>query len=310
MRKQSLLLFIFSLGITLSCFAQVRWNTDSVLPVGDDLLKLAQSDAAPKKQVTIATFKDVRLINQQTLECLGPRTLNVEISHRFGALNSGSYNAYGIDGPANIRIGLDYSYDGRLTAGVGRTSIDKLYDGYLKYRLIRQLDNDVMPFSVTLYSSIVYTGLIDPTETITGQDKYFYPSDRLSYTNEIMIGRKFSNRFSFQLSGFLVHNNLTLNIGDKNDVYAIGGCVRYKVTRSFALTAEYAYRVNKYTTTPSSYYDSAGIGFEIETGGHVFQIHLTNSLSITESEYIPFTTTSWSNAGIRIGFNISRAFHL
>ena len=162
-----------------------------------------------------------------------------------------------------------------------------------------------MPVSVTLLTSLAYTD-----ERNTEPDEYFYQSDRLAYAHEIMVGRKFSPRFSLQLSGFLVHNNLTVNIGDKNDVYALGGLARYKITKSLAITAEYAYRLNNYTTTPGNYYDSMGIGIEIETGGHVFQIHLTNSVGIDETQFIPYTSSSWSNAGIRIGFNISRVFHV
>jgi hypothetical protein len=296
MKKQLSLLFIFSF-IGIYCFAQ------------DDLMKMAQLDAKPDNNITIATFKDSRLIDQQTLECLGPQTLNVEISHRFGQINSGSYNAWGIDGPANIRIGLDYSYDGRLMAGIGRTSDEKLFDGYLQYRLIRQKDDGSMPVSVTLFTSMAYTTL----QNLSGEPEiYFYESDRLSYAHEIMVGRKFTPRFSLQLSGYLIHSNVTQNIGDKNDIYAIGGATRYKLTKSFALTAEYAYCLNNYYATVPNvhYYNSMGVGFEIETGGHVFQILLTNSFGLNETEFVPFTTASWSNAGIRVGFNISRVFHV
>jgi len=116
---------------------------------------------------------------------------------------------------------------------------------------------------------------------------------------------------SLQLSGFIIHNNLTDSIGDKNNKYAIGAAGRYKITRSFAITAEYAYRLsNNYASPLLNYYNSFGIGLEVETGGHVFQVQLTNSYGIVETQYIPFTGTSWKNAGIRLGFNLSRVFHL
>src|SRR4051812_11891546 len=123
MKKTLLLSFIFSSFFTFSSFAQ------------DDLMKIAQADTK-QDETTIATFKATRLINQPTLECAGPRTLDIRISHPFGEISSGSKNAWGIDGPANIRIGADYSYDGRLMMGVGRTSRgnpDKLFDAFLKY---------------------------------------------------------------------------------------------------------------------------------------------------------------------------------
>ena len=182
MKKVYILSIAFYFASALTCFAQ------------DDLMKLAQKETAPENNISIATFKDTRLVNQQTLECLGPQMLNVEISHRFGEINSGSYNAWGIDGPANIRIGLDYSYDGRLMAGIGRTSIaeDKLFDGFLKYRLFRQTDDGSMPFSVTLFTSMAYTTLLN----LAGEPAiYTNQSDRLSYAHEIMVGREFSPGF-------------------------------------------------------------------------------------------------------------------
>jgi len=297
-KKFTSALFILSLG-TLLCYAQ------------DDLMKTAQAESKPVDDVTLATFKATRLINQPTLECLGPRTLDFKISHRFGTINSGSYNAWGIDGPANLRLGLDYSYDGRLMIGIGRSSAaSKLYDAFLKYRLLRQKDNGKMPVSVTLFTSIAYTAQEDQTQSATGQDKYFYTTDRLSYAHEIIIGRKFSSKFSLQASGFLVHNNLVQNTGDKNDIYLLAGAARIKLTKSFSLTAEYAYRLNEYTTTPEKYDDSVGAGIEIETGGHVFQIFVTNSFSMSETEYLPFTSSVDNGGGLRVGFNISRVFHL
>jgi hypothetical protein len=143
---------------------------------------------------------------------------------------------------------------------------------------------------------------------IGGVNKYSNATDRLSFCNQIMIARKFNSRFSFQLTAAMVHINLVEKITDKNDCFILGGVTRYKFTKRQAVTLEYGYRLNKYSR--SNYYDSFGIGYDLETGGHVFQIHLTNSFGLTEDQYFMYTNKSWDNWGIRLGFNISRVFSL
>jgi len=293
MIKKILLCIGFSLASFIACHAQdaLSWLDDSTAT-----------------EFTTATFKTTRIINTQTLETLGKRTLDFRISHRFGALNSGSYNWWGIDGPANIRLSLEYSYDGRLMGGIGRSSLDKLVDGFLKYRLYRQTDNDKHPLSVTLFAGAYYTNLKDPNALTNGYDKYQYMTSRFSYAYEIIAGRKFSSKFSLQVAPFYVHYNLAEKFTDKNDMYGISGGLRFKFSKRSAITAEYCYRISQYSQ--DKYYDSMGIGYEIETGGHVFQIHLTNSFGIVESQFLAHTTSQWSDAGIRVGFNISRVFTL
>jgi len=124
-----------------------------------------------------------------------------------------------------------------------------------------------------------------------------------------MIARKFGERLSVQVTPSYVHYNQVDKISDKNDTYAVGALGRYKFTKRTAVTFEYMARVNEFSRS-STYYDSMGIGLDIETGGHVFQVHLTNSLGITENQYITKTTDSWAKSGMRLGFNISRAFTL
>jgi Membrane bound beta barrel domain (DUF5777) len=274
-----------------------------------DWLSSLDSSSGKDKDYVIATFKTTRLVNQQTLETVGKRTLDFRISHRFGAINSGSYNAWGIDGPVNIFLSLEYSPDGRFMFGIGRSSLNKVDNGFLKYKLLRQTTDDRMPFSMTLFAGAYYTALIDPNIIANGFDKYQNRSSRLSYCYEIMIGRKFSRKFSLQIAPWLVHYNQVDYITDRNDAYGLSGMFRYKFTNRSAITAEYGYRANTYSIQ-TKYYDSMSIGYELETGGHVFQINLTNSFGIVESEFFPHTDTQWNDVGIRLGFNISRVFTL
>jgi len=271
----------------------------------DDLLNMVAEK--PKKEFINATFKTTRLINFHTVEVLGKRSLDFRISHRFGDFNSGAYNAWGVDGGANIRLALEYNHGTRLMFGVGRTSGRKIADGFLKYRLLKQTTKGGgMPVSVTLFTSVYHT--FQQNVIIDGENKYQSIPDRLSYCHQIMVGRKFSSRFSFQLVGAMVHVNLVDKISDKNDCFVLGGVTRFKFAKRQAITVEYGLRLNKYSK--EKYYDSFGIGYDLETGGHVFQIHLTNSFGLTEDQYFMYTNTTWENWGVRLGFNISRVFSL
>ncbi len=269
----------------------------------DDLLAgLETVDNSP----VLATFKGTRLINLHTVEVPGRRTLDFRIAHRFGPFNGGWYDFYGLDGGASIRMGLEYSYDGRLEVGIGRTSVEKMADGFLKYRLIRQRMHGWQQVSVTLFSSTYYTILRDADRVANGFDKYARRSSRLSYAHQIIIGRKFSDRFSLQVAPTLVHINQVNRISDRNDAVVITGATRFKITKRSAITLEYGWRAFGYSRTP--YYDTLGIGWDIETGGHVFQMFLTNSVGLTEPQFLLRTNNKWTDAGIRLGFNISRAF--
>lgn len=295
MKKSSYIILLFVHFIFLSASAQ---DLDSLLNTAEEKQKI----------ITLATFKTTRVINFHTIETVGRRTLDFRISHRFGVINSGAENFWGIDGGASIRLGLEYSYDGRLMAGFGRTSYQKLLDGFLKYRLLRQTEGGEMPLSVTLFTGMYATMAKDPLKKITGFDRYDKFYSRLSYNYQVIIGRKFGPNFSAQIAPWFVHYNQVDQILDKNDMYGVAGALRYKFTKHMALTAEYAYRINDYTDR--DFYDSFGLGFEIETGGHVFQMHVTNSFGLSENQFLPYTDTKWGNGGIRIGFNVSRVFTL
>ncbi|MBL7923789.1 MAG: hypothetical protein JNL88_06295 [Bacteroidia bacterium] len=272
----------------------------------DDPEQILREAEHKAKSFTLATFKTTRLINFHTLETCGERTLDFRVSHRFGPVNSGAENFWGLDGGASIRLGLEYSYDGRLQVGLGRTSYQKMLDGFLKYRLLRQKDGGGTPLSVTLFAGMYCTMAKDPLKKVTGFDRYDKFYSRLSYSYQIIAGRKFGEKFSAQIAPWLVHLNQVEGILDANDSYGVAAALRYKVTRSLAISTEYAYRINSYSER--DYYDSFGIGFDIETGGHVFQMHITNSFGLVENQFLPYTDTKWGNGGIRIGFNISRVF--
>jgi hypothetical protein len=274
----------------------------------EDLLQQLNNEVPKKKELTLSTFKSTRIINSHTVECLGKGAFDFRIAHRFGNLNSGFTNWYGLDGPATLKLSFEYSFDGRFMFGIGRSSLGKLYDLTLKYRVLRQTTDNSMPVSITALYVANMTLQPDLQKSITGFDRYANFANRLSNVAQLIIGRKFGKRLSLQVAPTLVHINLVDASNDKNDLYAVASGGRYKFSRSMAITYDYVYRINNNSADFKKYYNSLSIGIDIETGGHVFQMFVTNSTGINEAQFIPYTSTSWKNGGVRLGFNVSRVF--
>ncbi|HAP00969.1 MAG TPA: hypothetical protein DCQ93_03490 [Bacteroidetes bacterium] len=292
--------FVFSCFILLEyCF--------SVRASAQDMPDGMIDSIAPKKEFVSATFKGTRLVNFHTAETCGKRTLEFRIAHRFGDLSSGGYNFYGLDGPASLQLELGYSYNGRLEFGASRTSADKMYSAYLKYKLMRQTTDNKSPLTITLLGQANLTGL---KSTSTSAPEYHFFSDRFNYVSQIMIARKLSDAFSIQVAPTWVHYNLVTAVTDDNDIFSVIGMGRIKVSKRTALTGEYCYRINTYSQDFSTYHNSVAIGMDLETGGHVFQFFFTNSFGINEAQTIPYTRGDITNLDLKLGFNISRVFFL
>jgi hypothetical protein len=266
----------------------------------DDLLSLIE-DEKRTTEFTKASFKTSRVINSQSLENTAAGVLDLKISHRFGPLNGGAYELFGLDA-ATIRIGLDYGITDHLMVGVGRSSVQKTYDGFLKYKLLRQSSGARnMPVSVLWFSSIALNSL---KWQDTERENYF--SSRLAYTHQLILGRKFNEGFTLQLMPTVVHRNLIATPEEKHDVLAMGVALRQKLTRRLAINAEYYYVLPD--QIDKRFKNSLAVGFDIETGGHVFQLHFTNSTAMIEKGFITETDGDWLDGDIRFGFNISRVF--
>jgi hypothetical protein len=266
----------------------------------DDLLSLL-GEEEETTDYAIASFKTNRVINLHSLENTSHGVLDIKISHRFGMINSGWYELFGLDA-ASIRIGGDYGVTDNLMVGFGRSSFEKTYDGFLKYRVLRQSSGaKVMPVTLALFSSMAVKGTRWPDPA---RENYF--SSRLYYTHQLIIGRKFNESFSLQLSPTLVHRNIVETESEAHDVFALGSAARLKLTKRIALNAEYIYVAPNQIA--EGFKNSLSIGFDIETGGHVFQLHFTNSTSMIEKGFITETTGDCAGGGIHFGFNVSRVF--
>ena len=274
---------------------------DSILVKTDeeDLLALLGGDE--EQSYTSATFKTTRIINMHSVENAAAGVMDFRISHRFGFINTGAYDLFGLD-QALMRIGLEYGITDRLMVGMGRSNVNKAYDSFLKYKILRQGSGKRnIPLSISYFASAVCNTVkwADPN-----RDNYF--SSRMQYTHQLLIGRKFNNDLSLQLTPTLVHKNLVPTLQDKNDILAMGFGGRYKLTQRFSVNGEYIYVLPNQIT--STFYNSLSLGVDIETGGHVFQLHLTNSTSMLEPGFITESVGQWKKGGIHFGFNVSRVF--
>ena len=250
-----------------------------------------------------ATFKSSRLINGHTIETLGKAVLDVKISHRFGTLNNGAYQLFGLDN-ATMRMGLDYGITNTLMVGIGRSTYQKTFDAFFKIKILRQsTGKKKMPVTV----SYVPTLAIRTLDWGDSSNKYPF-SSRVSYTHQLIIARKFSEALSLQIMPTFIHRNLSPLIAEPNDLLAIGIGGRQKLTKRTSFNVEYYYMIPGYKIKGTT--NSLSVGFDIETGGHVFQLHFTNTRAMTEKNFISETTGKWQKGDILFGFNISRVFNI
>lgn len=259
-----------------------------------ELLELLSSETNDKGYAS-ATFKSTRVINGHSIETRSNGSLEFIISHRFGRLNSGYEELYGLDF-STIRLGLEYGITDDLNIGIGRASFDKVVDVFLKYRVIRQ--SKTSPVTATAFASIARKTVDQPgLEGI----------DRNAYTAQLLIARKFNSNFSLQISPTLIQRNLVPTLQDDNLLIAVGLGGRYKLSNRLAIVTEY---YPQFSNKSDGFEDSFAVGVDIETGGHVFQLHFTNAVQMNERGFIGETTDSFWDGDIHYGFNITRVFDL
>lgn len=282
----------------LTIYAQ---STDSLM---DELNK---DEKPAKKEDVNFTFKATRISNTSSVENLGAGVLDFRICHRFGKINQGAENFYGLDN-ATTKLALDYGITKWLMVGVEHSTLNKENDVFAKVKLLKQKKHG-FPVTVSYYGSV--SAVRKSTVVLpTGSEWHF--SNQLAYINQVLIARKFNDRLSLQLTPTIVHYNLIDSSKYSNNTLALGFGGRIKVSRRVAITGEYYLRLTNQDLpvqgSNAKTYNSATIGVDIETGGHVFQLMLSNSFTNTERVIVGQTSDSWSNGDIHFGFNISRVF--
>jgi len=264
-----------------------------------DLLDLIEEEETI--DYAIASFKANRVINLHSLETTSKRVLDIKISHRLGVVTGGFQEWYGLD-QATVRIGGDYGITDRLMVGLGRSSFEKTYDSYALYKFLRQSKGARnMPVTALLMTSAAINTMEFP---VPQRDNLF--SSRMFYTHQLIVGRKFSEAFSLEVVPTLVHRNLVATDEEAHDVFAMGFGSRLKLTKRLSLNTEYIYVLPDQLA--EQYRNSASVGIDIETGGHVFQLHFTNSTAMNDKGVVTETLDNWETGDFRFGFNVSRVF--
>lgn len=266
----------------------------------DDLLKLLEQEEkkTPQQAEFVSnTFKATRIINGYSTELTAKKNLQFIIAHRFGNVTSGWREFFGID-DADMRIGLEYGIYDWWNVGIGRNSIGGTVDLTTRVKFMRQSKGaKKIPFSLAGYGNIAFVSKEQPAEV-----KVIH---RISYAGQIMLARKFTKNFSFQVMASYLHRNLTPEKNDPNGVFSAGAGLRYLVSRSISLNLEYFQPVTK-KDDGTLYTGSLAFGIDIETGGHVFQVTITNSRGMIDQLYLPNNSGYWWDKEVHLGFNINR----
>lgn len=268
----------------------------------------------PSRSKVKEIFYGTRCVNNHTVMQVGHKVLAYRISHRFGTLRSDQlYNFLGLDGPASISFMFDYGIRDNLMVGVGRDQLHKVYNGYVKYNILQQEDGG-MPITLAVYGKANIISERDDAAGLNGFNRYDNFAHRMSYVTQVMIARKFGQRIALQVAPTYIHHNLVEASADKNDIFALSAMGQVKLRKRLGLSFEYNYAFGDYATgrtaNTQTLFNSASIGLDIVTGGHVFQIMVVNSTPINEAWAIPFTRQDILKGDIRLGFNISRNFWL
>jgi hypothetical protein len=269
----------------------------------DELLDILTSETPKniKNDVVTATFKGTRICNGHSIENRKDKELEFIISHRFGAINSGFDELFGLD-QSNIRFALEYGFTDNLTLGLGRSSYEKTFDSFFKYSLLKQKRGEhAFPLAISVFGSVA----------LKTQDEPFPYTKRtfnqnLSYVSQVLLARKFSSVVSLQLTPTYIHRNTVTIPEDPHNIFALGFGSRVKLNKRVSFNTEYYYAFD--TSVSIAAKNSLAFGIDIETGGHVFQLLLSNAITMIEKSFIAENTGDFFAGDIHFGFNISRTF--
>lgn len=279
--------FIFGLSVIAEASAQ------------DDLLNQLDTIKSTEKQVETAAFKGLQIGNMQSTKLAAKGEWYVLISHRFGDLTEGLDNFFGLD-DAYTKLGAIYGVTNGLSVGFSRQTNNKIYELTAKYKLKSQ-ETDGFPVSIVGYNTM---------DINTNLSTDIYPdlefNNRLAYSTQLLISRKFTEAFSFEIAPIYIHKNLYDETTEKEDQFIVGMGGRYKLTKRLSVNLEYAPRINAPENT--AYHDLLSLGLDIDTGGHIFQLVFSNSQTMNDVYVFSNATGKWNGGSLYFGFNLYRVF--
>lgn len=273
----------FTLLFTLNGFAQ------------NDLLNQIDSDES--KAPISAAFKGMKIVNLESTKLLSKKELYLVIAHRFGSIKDGFEGFFGLDN-AVTQIKFIYGITDKISLSAARS--EQAFDFSGKYLIASQRENG-FPVTIVGFNSIGFNNYVKPSLI-----ENYKSSHKLIYTNQILVSRKFSDKFSLELAPTHFHENYTFTVDQDNSQFAIGMGGRYKISKRISINADYAAHLNR--ASNSDFKNPLSVGVDIETGGHVFQMHFTNSQGIHEVGYLGNSTGDWTKGDIFFGFNLVRTF--
>lgn len=265
---------------------------------GDDLLSEIDTDSVGD-QYASAAFKGLKIVNFESTKLVAKKELTFIVSHRFGSIKNGFDSFFGLD-DAVTRLNFVYGITDGINVGVSRSSFQKIYEASAKYRLVRQKENG-FPFTIVAYNSILIN---------TALEKENLPKlefrDRLGYTAQLLISKKVSSKLSLEVAPTFFHDNFVAYDEQHNSQYAIGFGGRQKLGKRWSINVDYGWHLNRADGSP--FKNPLSIGFDLETGGHVFQMHFSNAQAMNTNGFLGQATGDWSDGNIYFGFNLSRVF--
>lgn len=264
----------------------------------EDLLAEIEETVVVDSTVS-AAFKGLKIVNFESTKMVGKGALFFVVSHRFGSVNRGFDDFFGLD-QAVTRLNFIYGISDDLSVGISRSSFQKIYEGSLKLRLVQQKKNGA-PFTIVSFNTLLIN---------TALDRNILPllefDNRLGYTTQLLVSRKFSESFSLELIPTFFHDNYVPIDEQDNSQFAIGIGGRQKLTKRWSLNFDYGVHLNRASTSP--FRNPLSIGFDLETGGHVFQLHFTNAQPMNTNYFLGQATGDWGEGDFFFGFNLSRVF--
>ncbi len=264
----------------------------------DDLLSEIDTDSVGIEYVT-AAFKGLKVVNFESTKLVAKNELTLIVAHRFGTVKNGFDSFFGLD-DAVTRINFVYGLSNNFNIGVSRSSFQKIYEVSAKYKLIRQQKNG-FPFTVVGYNSFLINTALEKNNLPKLKFKH-----RLGYTAQILISKKINTDFSLELAPTFFHDNYVMIDSQSNSQYALGFGGRYKLTKRWSLNMDYGWHLNRAKDSP--FKNPLSIGVDLETGGHVFQMHFTNAQAMNTNGFLGQSTGDWADGNIYFGFNLSRVF--
>jgi hypothetical protein len=267
----------------------------------DDLLNQLDSVKSNEKQIETAAFKGLQICNMQSTKLAAKGEWYMVVSHRFGDLTHGFDNFFGLDN-ALTKIGGIYGVTNWLTLGASRQTYHKTYELTAKYKFANQVTSG---FPVTI---VGYNTMDVNSELKKAASPALKFNNRLAFSSQLIISRKFSDSFSFEVAPIYVHKNLYEAGLEQKNQYFIGTGARCKLSKRMSVNLEYAARVATPEDFISPYQNPLSLGFDIDTGGHIFQLVFSNSQPMNDVAVFSNTTGNWNGGSIYFGFNMYRVF--